>query len=595
MKIYPSHHIVMAKDKASPFDIPLSYIESKEESAGVSLLTEPDYTHSASQSYLEIHQKFTDPDTYFFTPKKERVTDIELKRVGQEYMYNPSAIEFVPQTFSYRTILKRSGSYRTDVIYPIYIGVLDKGDSNNFYTYLAALFGNASVRQAIPSNVEINDNSTNPNSLVNMSYEKADFVFISTKNGSGSVSVDNKRITVQDILDTNCNVWLSVESFGETMRFMTETVKDREGKDVTQYVQKISCALHEPSVTTISQYTIPGYYTQFLPDVENTDFPMTDFEYINIFDGICPVLILHKKNKGYIIVSQQLFLTDIQSNAKLIYEILMYVYLKSYVHTKTRTEWITDDAVDFYHNQNIVLKQNHPSISILSDIKEDLGSVSIPMDVVDVLTSENVDYDHIGIRGDMHFKKTQRTDPERKNGNASLYTSSGTILYFDNIPVILLLEDTVSWSYVRNSNGSFILTVEPYKSSSRHVDTERQSFVLDNNISDYILYIEPNRTVLGIVPKSKYKSEMGEQMAAVSIQRQCTLNSYDLRILGGGEASPITNYDMIDEGNLLGWPYRVGCTLFFRIPKEYKPYKDRIQEQVERNISSGEYPVLVFE
>ena len=108
MKIYPEAHYIAAKEDTTPIDIPLAYVESAIKTG--ELIIEPTdiFSRPASSNVIDMYQKFTNPDILFFD-ESGNPTSVELKRVGEEYMYNPAVTEWIPDTFTYRTILQRNG------------------------------------------------------------------------------------------------------------------------------------------------------------------------------------------------------------------------------------------------------------------------------------------------------------------------------------------------------------------------------------------------------------------------------------------------------------------------------------------------------
>lgn len=576
MKIYPEAHYIAAKEDTTPIDIPLAYVESAIKTG--KLIIEPTdiFSRPASSNVIDMYQKFTNPDILFFD-ESGNPTNVELKRIGEEYMYNPAVTEWIPDTFTYRIILQRNGTYRHDILHNIRIGIIDDGEENNtFFNTILSLFSNpASIA---PTNIQINNGISSIDSFLNVSYDNADFVFVNSKTGSGNISID-------DILASNCNIWLCVESFGNTLRKLEDTY---------------TCSLSECQVYKTGTYTLTEYPYVFDLTVKNEQYPETDFTYINLFDGSCPILILERPQQGYIIVSEIDLFQHLEDHGKLIYEVLLQVYMRSYLHTGTRTSWITDNPIEYYINRYTPFRRNHIQINIFKQMEEDDINTQLTINIVDVLTDEHVSYDHIDIKGNLYFKKITSSDPIKPDGAISLYSSSGSILYYDNLPVIQMIEDAldISWTY---NDGTYTITVAPFRSSYLQLWTEQQTFVITpKDELTYILYIDcddskENASVWYLVPSSGFIDTNGIRAAIFTIKKEYELQLYDLRQSGGGEASPVPNYEMIDTGNLMGRPYRLGSTLIIRFPKSYETYKDILQEQIERNISSGEYPILVFE
>jgi len=67
----------------------------------------------------------------------------------------------------------------------------------------------------------------------------------------------------------------------------------------------------------------------------------------------------------------------------------------------------------------------------------------------------------------------------------------------------------------------------------------------------------------------------------------------DVRVIGGG-SSKYDNYDYIDTGNINGRPYRVGTSMVITLPKRYEPYRNQLQRQIDKHISSAEAAIIIF-
>ena len=52
---------------------------------------------------------------------------------------------------------------------------------------------------------------------------------------------------------------------------------------------------------------------------------------------------------------------------------------------------------------------------------------------------------------------------------------------------------------------------------------------------------------------------------------------------------------MIDTGSLKGRPFRLGSTMIIKLPKRFEQYKSILESELQKHISSGDYPILIFE
>lgn len=592
MKIYPSNHIITAKEKTTPRDIPLAYLENIETNESLRIDFEPKFVRPETVTPVNIYQKFIDPDTFFFDSNRKRV-DIELKRVGAEYIYSPEVTEFTPESFTWKAVLKRNGQYSATVPYNIRIGVVENSIlSSDFSNDLISIFSDAAKRNLCPENIRVNNNSEDPNFLINKSYKDCDILFVGSSTGTGSIKALNETIHVSDLLDINCNVWLAVDSFAPMLQSMPP-IKNEAGDPIEQ---SISCALSSSMLYNQESYRISGYPYYFDMERIHPAYPPSAFEYINLFVGTCPILLLKRNNGGFIIVSEKSFLGDIRGNVKLIYEILMYVYLHSYCHTNERTSWITDNPVNYYLNLNNKYDRSHPTISLTDALRKDNVSLKQPLTISDIVTSDNVVYTGTDERAQLYFAKKNASDPISSDDTRTILSANDTVLLCSSVPVITTIEEELTVTYEKDGAG-YLLTIDPYISSELKVNTDRQEIRIPGDVTEYVLYVKQLTnadSVFIVTPKAIYDNS-GIYVADIRIIRKSVTNVFDLRQLGGGEASKNVNYEMIDESNLLGRPYRRGGVIVVTLPKRYEKYETLIRQELDKNINSGSLPILIFE
>ena len=513
---------------------------------------------------------------------------VDLKRVGHEYLYSPKVTEFTPESFSWKAILKRNGRYESSTPYNIRIGVVENSIlSDNFLYDLNSIFSDASKRDLCPGNITVNGNSEDSNSLINQNYKNCDFLFVGSSTGTGSIKSGNNTISINDILDSNCNIWMAVNSFAPMLKTTSSETKDT------------TCALISSLLYNQTQYTIKSYPYYFDMDTVHAAYPLDDFRYINLFNGICPILLLKKEHSGFIILSEKDFFAYIKDNAKLIYEIMMYVYLNSYCHTASHTSWITDIPIQYYLNLHNKYGQNHPEINLSDTIRKDGISLKAELILDYMDTSDNITYLGVDNKSRLFFAKKEATDPAIPNDAATILSENNTVLVCTDTNVITTIEEKINLSYVKIATG-YKLIVQPYKSSSLQLDTDYMEFMIPDDNQEYILYVDTDNYTPSVTATIKLTSAplyqgQGIIIATIRIIKESIMNIYDLRQLGGGEADTVPNYEMIDEGNILGRPYRLGSTLIVKVPKHYIAYKNLIQQELDKNISSGEIPVLIFE
>ena len=109
--------------------------------------------------------------------------------------------------------------------------------------------------------------------------------------------------------------------------------------------------------------------------------------------------------------------------------------------------------------------------------------------------------------------------------------------------------------------------------------------------------LPPMTNTFELILESDYDEEThGIKIAEVSVKSNFVTQLNDMRILGGGLPEIFDDdYNLIDIGNALGRPYCKSFTLIIRLPKKFEVYKDRIQTEIDKHISTGDYPILIFE
>ena len=85
---------------------------------------------------------------------------------------------------------------------------------------LINIFGNANKRGLCPSNSIVNNNKTEPESLLEYTVNNSDFIFMESYDG---VNLPG-GFTVDDVISCNTNLWISAENFdGVTEAPITDT------------------------------------------------------------------------------------------------------------------------------------------------------------------------------------------------------------------------------------------------------------------------------------------------------------------------------------------------------------------------------------
>ncbi|MCY7866127.1 hypothetical protein P8918_13445 [Bacillus spizizenii] len=577
MKIYPSFHNVRETDKVKPKDIPLSYLSTDSVETEVVVAKEPAVSNGNKSSSAMPYEVFDSADTYLFNEHGERV-DVAtmMQRIGDDYCFVPqNATEFSPTRFSFSVLVKKDMTFLNNKNYNIKIGCVDSG--MELSSKLISIFGDAPRRGLSPLNVSINNQDVSVESLINSSFEENDMVFIESDNGF-CYGDSEMEIDFDAILDSHTDIWLSVKSFGSM-------IEDTDASEFT---------LGSGTVYKNYQYKIPGYNKRFNMELENEAFK--GYRFINLFDGECPILVLEKENKGYILVAEESFFKNVAENVKLIYEMIVGTFMTTYYRSPEKNIWITDTAVD-----HIALKEsryglNHEKVTlddVLYNTNYDIGN---EYGLVEVWTSsQDVIFQGVGKDKSILFMKTGLSpDPKKTEGYVSTYTTKQTVMQYKK-ETINKVESDLIVTPIYQETGNYI-SVQPYRSTTLKIySKEEQILRVPEEHNSYVLSCKDS--IFKLIPENFYNPLTdGLKMATVKVIKNVVTKNYDVRILGGGlPEGEAPNFNLLDIGHIDGRPYRIGSTMVITLPKRLEPYKSIITEAVNRHSTSGDYPIILFE
>lgn len=597
MKINMPNHEIAESDSVGLKDIPLAYIDTESTIQDLDIDISVD---CAKDTILPVraYDYIDDPNQIFFTSDHEPIEEVSLHRTGNSYSYEPQGmIEYPPQMFEASALIKKKMSYSEDKQYNLRVSVIDGEDKTPMSRNMIKIFGDAYKRGIAPANIRVNKGENNVYTLTNGVYSNMDFVFAESNDGiTINVGKDAEiQPNIEKILDSNTNVWLSTDKFGG---LYTSGWKENDGKNTVQHVvfdnpQIFAQSSYEQSVDSI---------TIFSPKGTNPAYPPSKYKYERIGQSI---LILEKKKSGYLIVTPTFILNDLEKNAKLVYEIMMHVFLKSYYRSDTMSSWITNNPVDYvaYYMQKVNL--NHKMVkldSLLQNANYEIGQNYELIDVTIKCTPANaVTFAGINSNGELRFLKTGGTqDPKKVEEAISFLTTKTTVINYrqEDVNIVeskLLLDYNII-------NDVAYLTVHPFASSSMRIHTSSdQTFrIADADISYYLCTLPSSLEVentFQIIPFDQYSYDKhGNVLAKVTLRGKKTTKLYDISIKGGGLPESLEdNYNLIDIGNTYGRPYRVGSTLIIKIPKRYKEYDAYIKNAIVEHMASGDYPVVIYQ
>lgn len=608
MKIYPSTHKIKVSTEShidTDLNIPLAYINVDYTKYDISNEIHPDFAQQIKRT-IAPGESFDRPDIKLFNEFEEEVnTDTLFSRQGDKYVYNPkSSISFEPQTFLYKAIVKKDIRYKISSSYNLTIGCVDDPDSLDLSQRLAEVFANPSQRNLLPSNISINNNKMTQHTFTNMSIKDADFVFIESPDGV-LYSDDGDEIKYNEFLDNNANIWLGCE--------------DHPIYKYENIGHQVEFKLQSPLV--LSNATM-------LSDIFFDTTAIQELEGViihNPFVGnLAPVLVVEHIGKGFVIISHSEVLKSLKDNASLMYEILMYVYLKTYTSTPFVKEWIADEVPDYEIQNNTLVKKNN-FVSTF-DLSKHFGLKASEMQLFDVEiksdTSQKrpqVDTDlqnsiegitYIGMSNNrLIFEKNKSfknhsSEPEKPFGWKSIYTGD-KIIYVDALHYIVesSLNNRI---YSVESDTDLKIKILPFKSSTNSLNVQYPTditipFIIAKNEliqrvreGSFVVYIKNNK--IDFCYKEDFKDNGKELFTVIVKQTPEAVRVHDMRQLGGGlPEDEKDNYNLLDIGHINGRPYRPAGTLVFKMPKKYEKYKDIIMEAISNYKGAEDYPVIFFE
>lgn len=610
MKIYPSDHKIKVSTEShidTDLNIPLAYINVD--------YTKYDITHQVSAGFTNSSKRtiapgeaFDRPDIKVFNEFEEELdTEGLFSRQGDKYIYNPTeSMSFDPLTFLYKATIKKNMFYNISSSYNMTIGCVDDPDSLDLSNRLAEVFTNPSQRNIVPPNISINNNKMTQHSFTNQSLNDCDFVFIESPDGV-NYTEEESPIDFDSFLNYNANVWLGCE--------------DHPKYKYENFGHLVDFVINNPIVSANTVIQSDIYF-----DINAIDVPET----INIHNpfttNLVPILIMEHIGKGFMIISHSEVLKNMGQNAAVMYEMLMYVYLRTYKSTPKVKEWITNVMPEF-EIQNGYLRRKNNFISNF-DLSRYFGLKASEMQVFEVGIMDDPDYKkpqnnydlqndlagikYIGISNNrVMFEKdktsfTYSGEPEKPFGWKSIYDGT-KVLYVPNLHYLVesSLSDRI---FTTESDVDLKVKVLPFKSSINAINMQYPTdftipFVIAKN--DYIervregtfvVYIKNNK--IDFCYEEDFKNiEQALELFTIKVkQTPEAVKINDMRQLGGGLPEDMPdNYNLLDIGHINGRPYRAAGTLVITMPKKYEPYKDKIMAAIHKYKNAEEYPVIFFE
>jgi len=574
VKIKVSDRDIVESKRVEPTDIPLAYIDSQDATFNVDFYLSKDFaTDSSEQVYA--YQKF-DSVPYVFNSEGKKING-KFKRSGNIYSYEPSnATEFQPETFTCDAVIKKAMTYRSSASYDITVGVIDNSYEHDLVNTLISVFGDANKRGICPSNITINKGSIDYTEfLAKAASTKADFMFMRSDNG-------DEEKTLKTCFDNHINLWLQVDTFDDMIQELKKDVQytfKKEGTYGTFYVPS------ERKSKPKKIFKQSGSHGGYPDDVYEYEFPYED------------VLVLHKRNVGYVIITPKEFMDKAIDNVKIIYDVLVTVFLKSYRTSRYASSWITDEPVDYVSYSGERLDTYHKKISLSKLLYFSGYELNGEYQLLYVNTNkEDVSFISVDSNKDILFRKNGKgsKDPKKGDGISSYLTTKGTIMFYKPEDVKLLTTHANLTAEIQE--GLITIKLMPLKDSSRKIYMKKaRTFKITDANKHWCLTINSELDPQLIEQENYSKETNGYKIADIIITAKDKSSLVDIRPYGGG--LPVDEkdvYSLLDIGNVKGRPYRLGSTIIIRLPKRLEEHREKIKDAVDRHIAAGQHYVLLF-
>ena len=612
MKIYPSKHKIKSIPTSkidTDLNIPLAYVDIDYTKNKVSKIVDANFSTN-KKTILYPGQLFENKDFKLFNKLEEEITNKDnlfYYTDGQYAFYPNNTIKFTPKKFLWKATVKRNFTYNISNTYNINIGCKYNDDLNK---RLINAFMDPSNRDLlVHSNIKINNDSTNYSTFSSIENEKADFMFIKSHNCKHYDTDQTLEINTKEFLDAHTNVWFGCED----AVYLNESYKMLLATNPTTF------RVADPIVT--KECTVDSSYYFDLSTV-STPVGVTVH---NIFDTtLVPVLILEYENLGFIIITSYTILDDPLKYESLMYEVMMYVYTKSYESTDYINDWITYKLPDYEVNNGIYSIKSgfvsKKSITSLLNLTDDYNLISLDIkddNTVRTLSTEDTTNSSggnivcLGQNGGrpifaINGTLIGYTEPNKPEGWKSVYCD-GSVYYIEKL-YYLIEEDITNKIIIAEKDNSLIVKLYSFKSSKLNINKQSDSTIQISYIktdgdlvqrikeAEYVVYyvkaydkIEFCYAEDYIEDDSKYKL-----FNILVEQTDSAIEIHDMRQLGGGlsEEEP-DDFELLDIGHINGRPYRMAGALVLTMPTKYSSYDEYIQKVINKYKTAEDY-IAVF-
>lgn len=559
MKIYLNKKQIADKTLLDENDISLSYLNNISVYQDTIIKYNEELLKLNKKRAINLYEK-VDKNKLFFKENnmpaklnKDYLIDIDGKI---DVLNSSKKASYRPTVFGYKYVLERTLPFESNKEYNIKI---DYTGMEHVQDLLKTI--------TIPNNVHLKNTKENPD----IKYFEDEKVYLENMKNGG----------YQD----NCNIYIVKSFYANKIIYNKPKIFD----------------VRKPVLFKQSEYVIEPAWDIFNHDLEMSLFPRVTYDYIKITIDHTPILIMRDRlNYKLIMLCGKEIFTEPRLIQFLV-ENIVFAYTIGYYKVPEKSgsylnSFISNNIIDYYYGLNNKMNSNHPNINFKKDVSKS-NFIDLSYKLVDVFTTNNdVVYDYVDYSNNVYFKKLVNDEPVKDNTDSLIYTINQELKFIDKVNYSLYdIEQLPNISY-KYDNDKLNIVVSPYYSSSLNIAKNEKTDIIINDINkNYVLYMRKtsvfNDQNFYILEENEKSTDI--KIADIIIKLSNNIIPTDVRVIGGG-SSKYNNYDYIDTGNIHGRPYRVGTSMVITLPKRYEPYRDQLQKQIDKHISSAEAAIIIF-
>lgn len=559
MKIYLNKKQIADKTLLDENDISLSYLNNISVYQDTIIKYNEELLKLNKKRAINLYEK-VDKNKLFFKENnmpaklnKDYLIDIDGKI---DVLNSSKKASYRPTVFGYKYVLERTLPFESNKEYNIKI---DYTGMEHVQDLLKTI--------TIPNNVHLKNTKENPD----IKYFEDEKVYLENMKNGG----------YQD----NCNIYIVKSSYANKIIYNKPKIFD----------------VRKPVLFKQSEYVIEPAWDIFNHDLEMSLFPRVTYDYIKITIDHTPILIMRDRlnYKLIMLCGKEIFIEP--RLIQFLVENIVFAYTIGYYKVPEKSgsylnSFISNNIIDYYYSLNNKMNSNHPNINFKKDVSKS-NFIDLSYKLVDVFTTNSdVVYDYVDYSNNVYFKKLVNDEPVKDNTDSLIYTTNQELKFIDKVNYSLYdIEQLPNISY-KYDNDKLNIVVSPYYSSSLNIAKNEKTDIIINDINkNYALYMRKtsvfNDQNFYILEENEKSTDI--KIADIIIKLSNNIIPTDVRVIGGG-SSKYNNYDYIDTGNIHGRPYRVGTSMVITLPKRYEPYRDQLQKQIDKHISSAEAAIIIF-